>query len=155
METTSLCSIALLSHSPSCNLFSPKNASFFPHKQLSATPTIHSRSCCIYASKKDSYGQHYDGKLVDENMILLRMRIREIEMVEMKMKAPSDWTEWEKNYSVDYVSDVCEAIGMLQRLLMNTKPSLALGMMALLMLSMSMSMSQLVFHVVEFTKGII
>ncbi|OIV91096.1 hypothetical protein TanjilG_30318 [Lupinus angustifolius] len=155
METTSLCSIALLSYYPSCNLLRPKNTSFVSNKKLSATPTITNRSYCIYASKRDSYGQHYDGKLVDENMILLRMRIREIEMVEMRMKAPSDWTEWEKKYSVDYVSDVCEAVGMLQRLLMNTRPSLALGMMALLMLSMSLSMSQLLFHVVELTKGII
>ncbi|CAL0300331.1 unnamed protein product [Lupinus luteus] len=154
METTSLCSIALLSLSPSCNLLSPKSASFYSHKQLSATPTITNRSYCISASKKDSYGQHYDGKLVDENMILLRMRIREIETLEMKMKAPSDWTEWEKKYSMDYVSDVCEAVGMLQRLLMNTRPSLALGTMVLLMLSMSLSMSQLLFHVVELTKGI-
>lgn len=73
----------------------------------------------------------------------------------MKKEAPSDWTEWEKNYFVHYVSDVCEAVGLLQRMLMNTRPCLALGMLALLMLSMSMSMSLFLFHVVEFTKGII
>ena len=44
-------------------------------------------------------------------MILLRMRIREIEMVEMKGKAPSDWTDWEK-YFENYGSDVCEAVGL-------------------------------------------
>ncbi|KAK7269854.1 hypothetical protein RIF29_22623 [Crotalaria pallida] len=153
MEATSICSFVLLSHSHppsrSGNLLSLKNASFVSHKQLS-------RSCCIYASKRDSYGHHYDGKLVDENMIILRMRVREIEMVEMKKEiTTSDWTEWEKKYYVDYVSDVCEGVGLLQRSLMDTRPSLALGMMALLMLSMSMSMSQLLFHAVELTKGII
>ncbi|XP_057422970.1 uncharacterized protein LOC130716933 [Lotus japonicus] len=108
------------------------------------------------ASKRDAYGHHhnYGGKLVDENMIILRMRIREIEMVDMKTNAPSDWTEWEKNYLEHYGSDVCEAVGMLQRLLMNMRPGLAVGMLALVMMSMTMSMSMLVFHLVELAKGI-
>jgi hypothetical protein len=82
-------------------------------------------------------------------MILLRLRIRDIEMEEMKMKTPTDWTEWEKKYFANYGSDVCEAVGLLQRFLMNTRPSLAVGMVVLIMLSLSMSMSQLVFHLVE------
>lgn len=89
-------------------------------------------------------------------MILLRMRIREIEMVEMnkstKGSAPS---EWEKKYFANYGSDVCDAVGMLQRVLMNTRPALAVPMLALLMITMSMSMSLGVFHMVELTKGII
>ncbi|CAL0316386.1 unnamed protein product [Lupinus luteus] len=140
MEASSLRSILFLSHS---------------HKQLSATTITTSRSYCTSASKGDSYGHDYDGKLVNENMVILRMRMQEIKMVEMATEAPSNWSEWEKNYCVDYVSDVCEAIGLLQRFFMNTRPSLALGIMVLLMLSMSMSMSQLLFHVAELAKGII
>ncbi|RDX82319.1 hypothetical protein CR513_36907, partial [Mucuna pruriens] len=112
------------------------------------------RRSFICASKRDSFGQHYDGKLVDENMILLRMRIREIEVVEMKGKGPSDWTEWEKKYFGNYGSDVCEAVGLLQRMLMNTRPCYAVGMVALVTLTTSMSMLQLVFHLVQLAKGI-
>lgn len=137
-SATSLCSL------PSGNLLR-RSAPFISHK-----------SCYISASKGDAFGQHYDGKLVDESMILLRMRIREIEMVEMnkstKGSAPS---EWEKKYFANYGSDVCDAVGMLQRVLMNTRPALAVPMLALLMITMSMSMSLGVFHMVELTKGII
>jgi len=88
-----------------------------PHKLFSDDNTT--RRSLIYASKRDYFGHHYNGKLVDESMIhLIRMRIREIEMVEMKGKAPSDWTDWEK-YFENYGSDVCEAVGLLRRILMN------------------------------------
>ena len=76
-------------------------------------------------------------------------------MEEMKIEAPSDWTEWEKKYFVNYDSDVCEAVGLLQRLLMDTRPCLALGMLALLLLSMSMSTSLVAFHLVDLAKGFI
>ncbi|XP_020233328.1 uncharacterized protein LOC109813538 [Cajanus cajan] len=137
MQATSLCSRVLL----------PFPRSLPPHNTT--------RRSLICASKRDSFGHQYDGKLVDENMILLRLRIREIEMLQMKGKAPSDWSEWEKKYFGNYDSDVFEALGLLQRMLMNTRPSFALAMLALLMLSMSISMSLLVFHFVEFAKGII
>lgn len=150
MQATSLCSLVLPSTPRPGNLLR-WNA---PHKLLlNDVPTT--RRSLIYASKRDSFGHQYDGKLVDENMILLRMRIHEIEMVEMKTKAPSDWTEWEKKYFENYGSDVCEAVGLLQRMLMNTRPSFAVGMLALVSLSMSISMLQLVFHLVELAKGII
>jgi len=113
------------------------------------------RRSLIHASKGDSFGHHYEGKMVDENMILLRMRIREIEMVEMKGKAGSDWSEWEKKYFQNYDSEVCEAVGLLQRLLINTRPSFALVTFALLMLATSMSIFQLFFHFVAFVKGIL
>lgn len=133
----------LLSKPPSGNIL-PRSAPVISHKKS-----------FISASKRDPFGQHYDGKLVDENMIILRMRIREIEMVEMKTKAPSDWTEWETENFENYGSDICDAVGLLQRMLMNTRPSLAVGSLALLMISMSMTMSLLVFHLVELAKGII
>ncbi|CAJ1977428.1 unnamed protein product [Sphenostylis stenocarpa] len=134
----------------------PLSANFFrrsaPHN-LFSSPTTTRRSL-TYASKRDSFGHHYDGKMVDESMILLRMRIREIEMVEMKGKVPSDWSEWEKKYFENYGLDVCEAVGLLQRVLINTRPSFALAMLALVMLTTSISMLQLVFHLVGFAKGI-
>ncbi|XP_068490720.1 uncharacterized protein [Phaseolus vulgaris] len=141
MEAISLCSSVFLS-----NPVSPK---FF-----SNATTTRSRTS-ISASESDSFGQHYDGKMVDQNMILLRMRIREIEMQEMKGKTPSDWSEWEKKYFQNYGSDVCEVVGSLQRLLMNTRPSHALATIVVLMLTMSFPIVQLLFHFVAFVKGII
>ncbi|KAK7280362.1 hypothetical protein RJT34_25426 [Clitoria ternatea] len=146
MQATSLNSLVLLPPPPSCNsLLHSAPRCFVSHKRFNDARSF------IHASKNDSFGH---GKLVDENMILLRMRIREIEKMEMKSKGPSDWTEWEKKYFENYDSDVCEAVGLLQRLLMNTRPCLAVGSLALLMLSMSMSFSISVFHLVELAKGI-
>jgi len=93
--------------------------------------------------------------MVDENIILLRIQIREIEMVEMKGKASSDWSEWEKKYFQNYGSDLCEAVELLQRLLINTRPSFALATFALLMLTISMPIFQLLFHFLAFAKGIL
>ncbi|KAG5128470.1 hypothetical protein AAZX31_10G251700 [Glycine max] len=150
MQATFLCSHMFLSYPLPVKLLQRSS----PHKLFSDGTTT--RRSLIYASKRDPFGHHYDGNLVDENMILLRMRIREIEMVEMKGKATSDWSVWEKKYFAEnYGSDVCEAVGLLQRVLMNTRPSFALGMLALVMLSMSMSTLQVGFHLIEFAKGII
>ncbi|XP_047165377.1 uncharacterized protein LOC124834671 [Vigna umbellata] len=123
------------------------------HKVFSNVTTP--RRSLICASKSDSFGHHYEGKMVDDNMILLRMRIREIETLETKGKDSSDWNEWEKKYFQNYDSDVCEAVGVLQRVLMNTRPSFALATFALLMLTTSMSMLQLAFHLVGYAKGIL
>ncbi|KAF7808789.1 uncharacterized protein G2W53_035532 [Senna tora] len=52
--------------------------------------------------------------MVDENMIILRMRIQEMKMMERKnYVAPSDWMEWEKQYhrSYEYDSMVMELKG--------------------------------------------
>lgn len=142
MQATSLCSLQrVLLPCPSSGIL--VRQSVRPHRSF------------ITVSERDPFGQHYDGRSVDENMILLRMRIREIEVVEMKTEAQSDWSEWEKKYFVNYDSDVCDAVGLLQRMLMNTRPALALGILALLMISMSMSIFLIVFHMVELTKGII
>ncbi|KAK7390928.1 hypothetical protein VNO78_19134 [Psophocarpus tetragonolobus] len=99
----------------------------------------------MHASKRE-----YDGKLVDENMIVLRMRIREIEMLQMKGKAPSHWSEWENKYFGNYDSDVCQALGFLQTILMNVRPSFALAMLALLILCVSFSTFQLLFSLLHF-----
>ncbi|KAI3817255.1 hypothetical protein L1987_11044 [Smallanthus sonchifolius] len=73
------------------------------------------------------------GKMVDENMIVLRERIR-------KMKCDGDddwltdnWMEWEKTYTYSgrYHSDVYKAVAVLQRFLIESRPSVALGLVAL------------------------
>ncbi|KAJ9562156.1 hypothetical protein OSB04_007316 [Centaurea solstitialis] len=92
--------------------------------------------------------------VVDENMIVLRMRIKELEIEEMgglPLAVPKNWMEWEKHYE-RYNEDVCEAIGMLQLWLMNTRPSLALGTLTLLMFSVSLSTSVSICHFIRLVK---
>lgn len=103
----------------------------------------------VHASNKDAYGHDYDGKVVDENMVILRQRIHEMRMEKMSHEPPSHWMEWEKQYYVNYGSHVCEAMQLLQSQVMNTRPSLGLGMVALIMLSVPTSMVLIVFHLVE------
>ncbi|XP_010243785.1 PREDICTED: uncharacterized protein LOC104587761 [Nelumbo nucifera] len=109
----------------------------------------------VLAGKRDAYNREYNGRLVDENMIVLRKRILEIKMVEQKHEPPSDWMEWEKRYYADYNSDICEAMGLLQTKLMNTRPSLALGTMGLLILSVPISTVVTLSHLIEITKLIL
>lgn len=91
-------------------------------------------------------------------MIVLRMRIRGVKMLENghdgRDQPPSEWMEWEKQYFVHYNEDVLEGIGLLQNYLMNIRPSLALGLVTLFILSVPISSALVIFHVVEITKQI-
>ncbi|CAK9152343.1 unnamed protein product [Ilex paraguariensis] len=112
----------------------------------------------VSASRKadDRYydDRYYDGRLVDKNIIVLRMRIKEMKMMETSHEPPSDWMEWEKKYYEHYYEDVCEAVGLLQSYLMNTRPSLALGMAALVALSVLISTFVVMLNVIEIAKGV-
>ncbi|KAG1330597.1 hypothetical protein COCNU_02G005650 [Cocos nucifera] len=108
-----------------------------------------------FAHRKDSYGPDFEGHLVDENMIVLRKRIHEMRMAETNHEPPSDWMEWEKRYYASYDSDVCEVLGLLQTLLMNTRPSLAIGMAALLALSVPTSAILILYHLMEASRAIL
>ncbi|GAB4828807.1 hypothetical protein Ancab_018468 [Ancistrocladus abbreviatus] len=106
----------------------------------------------IMAMRREPYEHHdfdYNGRLVDENMIVLRMRIQEMKMIERNYEAPSDWMAWEKQWYAKYGSFVCEVTGMLQSQLMNTRPSLALGMMALITLSVPTSAVLILFQLLS------
>ncbi|KAJ0099447.1 hypothetical protein Patl1_21357 [Pistacia atlantica] len=97
-------------------------------------------------------GRDYKGRLVDENMIVLRMRIQEKKLLEGNYEPPSNWMEWEKKYYVDYNQDVCEAIGLLQSYLMNIRPGLALGLIGVLAMSVAISTGVLLFQALEMAK---
>lgn len=100
-------------------------------------------------------GRDYGGKLVDENMIVLRMRIREMRMLETDHAPPSGWKDWEKQYYAQYDSDVCAAVGLLQSHLMNMRPSLAIGVVLLFVFCVPISTVVLMFHAVEIAKGML
>ncbi|XP_057962229.1 uncharacterized protein LOC131153787 [Malania oleifera] len=108
----------------------------------------------VRVSKRDG-DFSYGGKLVDDNMIVLRKRIREMSMAEGSYVPPSDWMDWEKQYYKTYNSDVCEAMGILQSVLMNTRPSLALGIFVLIALSVPTSAAVIVFCLVGRALGMV
>ena len=95
------------------------------------------------------------GKLVDENLIVLRMRIKEMKISESGAEMPSNWKEWEKQYFLHYNADVCEAVGVLQNFLMNIRPSLAVAMVVLVLLSLLISTGVTLFHVLQLVQGFI
>nr|XP_008339576.2 uncharacterized protein LOC103402614 [Malus domestica] len=112
------------------------------------------RPLTIYASSRGH--DNYDGRLVDEDMIVLRMRIHDAEMLEEdNHQPPSNWMRWEKQYYAHYNWDICEGVGLLQSQLMNTRPSVALGMLALVTISVPISTAALMFPLLDIFKGIL
>ncbi|XP_014496921.1 uncharacterized protein LOC106758516 [Vigna radiata var. radiata] len=99
-----------------------------------------------------SCGRNEEGKMVDENMIVLRLRIKKMEMLEMNREAPAEWMDWEKQYYDQYDEDVCNAIGLLQSFLMETRPSFALGMVTLIAFSLPISSATLLFSAFQIGK---
>lgn len=97
----------------------------------------------------------YGGRLVDENMIVLRRRIHETKMVERNYEPPAEWAEWEKRFYTCYDSDVCQAVGLLQTLLMSARPSVGIGAVALVALSVPTSVFFLGLHLVQMVKAIL
>ncbi|OMO73398.1 hypothetical protein COLO4_27128 [Corchorus olitorius] len=120
-------------------------------------PNREKSSSFIMASFRERNGPDYMGKLVDESMIVLRMRIKEIKISESKQleELPSGWTEWEKQYLVQYNADVCEAMGLLQNFLMNIRPSLAVGIIALVVFMVPISTGLTFFHALQIAHGFI
>ncbi|XP_044467740.1 uncharacterized protein LOC123197483 [Mangifera indica] len=104
---------------------------------------------------RGSEGRDYEGKLVDENMIVLRMRIREKKLSEAKYEPPSNWMEWERKYYLHYNQDICEAMGLLQSYLMNIRPGIAVGMIGVVAMSVAISTGLLLFQAVELAKIIL
>ncbi|KAL2324195.1 hypothetical protein Fmac_023253 [Flemingia macrophylla] len=102
-----------------------------------------------------SMGDHeLGGRLVDESMIILRKRIHEMNMIERNYEPPSDWMDWEKRYYTSYDSFICQVVGVLQTQLMNTRPSFALGAMALVAITVPASTAVLFFHLLHFAQAL-
>lgn len=112
----------------------------------------------VCALHRDAFDHGYDGKLVDEDMIVLRKRIHEMKTAEGSHDdvASSDWMEWEKEYYANnYDSDICEGLGMLQSRLMNTRPSLALVMLGVVSLSVPISTAVVLLRMMDLAKDVL
>ncbi|XP_065856176.1 uncharacterized protein [Euphorbia lathyris] len=114
------------------------------------------KRCRVLASarrkrrRRDEQDHNYSGgRLVDMNMIVLRKRIHEMKMVERNYQPPYDWSDWEKHYFSNYDSLICEVMSLLQSELMNTRPFVALGIFALLALSLPFSTAMLFSHFMD------
>lgn len=130
------------------------NPTLFPAIAFTPRRITKSKNKLAVNSMKESDSEDYEGKLVDESMIILRMRIREAKIVQEssshRTAAGSNWMEWEKQYYCKhYHEDVCEGIGWLQMYLMNTRPGLVLGVLALVAFSVPMSIFMIIFYVLR------
>ncbi|KAK8529264.1 hypothetical protein V6N13_102198 [Hibiscus sabdariffa] len=128
------------------------------NKPIPSSPPIRRLFICrrkgfgILASRRDAHSHDFDGKLVDESMIVLRRRIHE--KTEKNHEPPPHWMEWEKEYKkASYDLDVCEAVGYLQSKLMETRPSLALAVALLFLFSLPTAAAIVVYHVMHMIKG--
>uniref|UniRef100_M1A5W5 Uncharacterized protein n=1 Tax=Solanum tuberosum TaxID=4113 RepID=M1A5W5_SOLTU len=117
-----------------------------------------SRRTTMMAIRREAHDQNYnsnDSSRVDENLIVLRKRIHEMEMIEKNYEPPTEWMNWEKSLYMDYDSNICELMGLLQAQLMDTRPSLVLGMVGLIALSVPTSTVVVLFHLLELAKRIL
>ncbi|XP_055801840.1 uncharacterized protein LOC129870999 [Solanum dulcamara] len=117
-----------------------------------------SRRCTMLAIlRRDAHEENHSNgsSRVDENLIVLRKRIHEMKMIERNYEPPSEWMDWEKSLYADYDSNICDAMGLFQAQLMDTRPSLVLGMVGLIALSVPISTFVVLFHLLELAKGIL
>ncbi|CAI9096732.1 OLC1v1032941C1 [Oldenlandia corymbosa var. corymbosa] len=132
-----------------------------PFSPISRRSRYGARTTTLAMRRRSEAGHHQDyncgssRNMVDENMIVLRKRIHEMKMVERNYEPPSEWMDWEKSYYTRYDSMICEAVGILQLILMNTRPSLAIGMIALFSMSVPTSLFVVISQLMGFTNGIL
>ncbi|KAL2233335.1 UNVERIFIED_CONTAM: hypothetical protein Sindi_1513500 [Sesamum indicum] len=105
--------------------------------------------------RREASNHNYNDRVVDENMIVLRKRIHEMEMMERNYEPPMEWMGWEKRVYPNYDSMICDAMMWLQWHLMETRPSLALGMIALVALSVPTSTAVVLINFLELIKGLL
>lgn len=107
------------------------------------------------AAGRDSCHWNYRGQLVDENMIVLRKRIHEMKVMERNYEPPAEWMEWEKQYYACYDEFICKLVGFLQTQLMNSRPSFALGMLAVVAMSVPASTFMVILRLLEVANGVL
>lgn len=111
-------------------------------------------------------GGDSERKSIDDKMIILRMRIKKMKVLEARtsgdkdqgiasQRPSSDWKDWEKKLFTHYHEDVCQGIELLQSYLMNTRPSVALGTLMLLAMSVPLSSSVVMGNVLKVARGLL
>ncbi|XP_047306408.1 uncharacterized protein LOC124909818 [Impatiens glandulifera] len=130
-------------------------SSFLPSRplHLHRKTVIQSKKRLIPARKitlmrRESHN-HNDGQnMVDEGMLILRMRIHEMKLADKNYESPpEEWMWWEKQVYGDYDAFICDVMGMLQSWLLETRPATAVGFLVILALSLPISAATVMFHV--------
>ncbi|GKV16712.1 hypothetical protein SLEP1_g27314 [Rubroshorea leprosula] len=114
-----------------------------------------SRRLTLFQLGIEAHGRDSSRRIVDESMIVLWKRIHEMKMIERNYELPVDWMDWEKRVYTSYNSMICEIMGVLWSQLMNTRPSVMLGMMVLIALSLPISTAVVFSQLTEMAKGIL
>ncbi|KAF3784364.1 hypothetical protein EJ110_NYTH06663 [Nymphaea thermarum] len=101
----------------------------------------------------DHYKRHryqkIAGRTVYSNMITLQKRIRVMRLVDSNYGVADEWMDWEKRYTVWYYSDMFDGVGKFQRFFMSTKPSVAVGILMLVGLSLPTAAVVVLFDLIE------
>lgn len=133
-----------------------------PQKRIYSTgrnPSFFAKRVVIKAQQGEG-----EGKSVDENMIVLKMRIKKLKVVEggggeggegAGPLAPAEWKEWEKRVFTHYHEGVCDSVEMIQSYLMKTRPSVAVGVAALIAMSVPLSTSVVFLNALKVAKGLL
>lgn len=125
--------------------YSSRTEFLAPKTPVSLNPYFH-RKNCLNVKKLAVRGGEKEGKgeSVDDDMIVLRMRIKKLKALEAAASSESqDSSLVARTKSItNYKEDFCEGAESLQSHLMNARPrALALGMLALLVMSGPLSES--------------
>ncbi|KAG8366707.1 hypothetical protein BUALT_Bualt17G0107400 [Buddleja alternifolia] len=152
-----LLNIVINQNMASISSLSSQSLSFIPlSKVRTIKPNSNRRTLTkTFAARREAHNDNFSGRLVDESLIVLRKRIHEMKMIERNYEPPKEWMDWEKRFYATYDSMICDAMGHLQSYLMETRPSLVLGMIALITLSVPISSVVVIFNLLELTKGVI
>ncbi|XP_075475614.1 uncharacterized protein LOC142506804 [Primulina tabacum] len=150
MESTFISSSLKLPHKLQSLFFYPSNQRT---KRLVLKKSVSAKQ---YENEDNDAGK----SSVDENMIVLRMRIKKMKALEVASKervTPSseDSKEWEKKLFALGHENVYETTENLQSYLMKTKPSVALGMLALFVMCVPLSSPFAVDNVLKVVKGLL
>ncbi|XP_010502096.1 PREDICTED: uncharacterized protein LOC104779437 isoform X1 [Camelina sativa] len=144
MEATLLSSLAS---------FSPLR--FHPLVLSSSRRTNKMMSVSAGASSGKDHYYYGGGRLVDENMIVLRKRIHETKMVERNYEPPSHWMDWEKRFYSSYDSVICDSVGLLQSFLMNSRPTVAIATLLILLVSVPVSSTAIAFRLLDLLQWLL
>ncbi|KAL6573809.1 hypothetical protein OROHE_002268 [Orobanche hederae] len=138
-------------------LFRPSIHSFdmFSRNQIIKPDSNKIMCTTICATRREFENQDFSGRRVDESMIVLRMRIHEMKMGENNYEPPREWMDWERRIYTNYDSMICDGMGHLQSYMMETRPSLALGMIALIALSVPISTAVVMSNLLELIRGVL
>ncbi|XP_057866193.2 uncharacterized protein LOC131073709 [Cryptomeria japonica] len=100
------------------------------HKRLGRPTSIHigkKNNMKKFIVNGASSGESGPGRMVDEDMLVLRKRMYEVRMEEINYIPPHHWMEWEKKWYPTYNSDVCSSLMWLQNILLNTRPGVTMA----------------------------